>query len=257
MTQDANSPAAKPSLSRIVVTVCTYNESENIGRLLTEIRSSLPEADILVIDDESPDGTGQVVLDRAASDPKVYLHSRHGERGLGSATLFAFQHVIAQDYDILINLDADFSHHPRYLPELVKALQTTDADVAIGSRYVASGSIKGWPLKRHIMSKSINFWARSWMGLPIRDCSGSYRAYRCDLLRKVDFSEFRSRGYSVQEELLFRCARGGAKFTEVPIEFVDREVGESKINMNEAMKAVWIIARCGLEPKKKGTTERV
>lgn len=256
MTQDVTTPAEQ-SPPKIVITICTYNESENISRLLTEIRGSLPEADLLVIDDESPDGTGQIVLDRAAEDSKIHLHSRRGERGLGSATLFAFQHVIAQDYDILINLDADFSHHPRYLPDLVKALQTTDADVAIGSRYVESGSIKGWPLKRHFMSKSINLWARCWMGLPIRDCSGSYRAYRCDLLRKVDFSEFRSRGYSVQEELLFRCARVGAKFTEVPIEFVDREVGESKINMNEAMKAVWIIARCGLEPKKKGTTGRV
>jgi len=238
------------SLPRIAITICTYNEAENLDRLLHGIREQLPDADILVVDDDSPDGTSQLAEQWAERDDHVHAFRRVAERGLGTATLFAFQKALQAGYEILINMDADFSHDPRHLPQLLEALEQSDADVVVGSRYVEQGGIEGWPFRRHLMSRAINAWTRTWMGLKQGDCSGSYRAYRCDLLQKVDFSKFRSVGYAVQEEMLFRCARAGAKIVEVPIQFVDREAGRSKINMKEAMKAVWIIARCSLESKK-------
>ncbi len=231
----------------VLITLCTYNEAENLPRLLGELRSVLPQGDILIIDDDSPDGTGKIADEKAAADSHIRVVHRKGERGLGSATLKAFQLSLERNYDLLINMDADFSHPPRYIPALIDALQTEQADVAVGSRYVPGGKIVGWPLKRHLMSRCINIWSRIFLGLKARDCSGSYRCYRCSMLRKIDFSRFRSRGYSVQEELLFRCAQVGAKIVESPIVFEERRLGDSKINMKEAIRAVFVILRCGLE----------
>ncbi len=247
LSKELSSSPPKSASERIVVTICTYNERDNLGRLLTTIRETLPQADIMVVDDNSPDGTGDLADERAQADPAIHVLHRYNERGLGTATIHAFQQALERGYDILINLDADFSHDPKYFIDLLTALDDQQADVAIGSRYVESGGVQGWPLKRKFMSSAINAWSRFWLGLKTRDCSGSYRAYRCALLRKIDFSKFLSQGYSVQEELLYRCAQAGATFTEVPIVFVDREVGTSKINLSESMKAVWLIARCGCE----------
>jgi len=231
----------------VVITVCTYNERENLPRLIETIFSYLPETDILVVDDESPDGTGQLAEEIGSRDSRVKVKIRRGERGLGTATLFGFKTALEAGYSFIINLDADFSHHPRHLPELLAPVKSGAADVAIGSRYIPGGGVKGWPLKRQLMSHCINVWTRVWMRLKPRDCSGSYRCYRGDTLRKIDFSRFRAKGYAVQEELLFRAARAGARFQEVPIMFEDRVVGESKINLKEAVTAVQVIARCGLE----------
>ena len=231
----------------VVVNVCTYNERENLPRLIETIFSYLPETDILVVDDESPDGTGQLAEEIASRDPRVKVKIRRNERGLGTATLFGFKTAMEAGYSYIINLDADFSHHPRHLPDLLAPVKSGEADVAVGSRYISGGGVKGWPMKRHIMSHGINVWTRFWMGLKTRDCSGSYRCYRADTLRKIDFSRFRAKGYAVQEELLFRASRAGARFQEVPIMFEDRVVGESKINMKEAINAVGVIARCGME----------
>ncbi len=232
-----------------VITVCTYNEHENLVRLVEGIRAYLPDAWILVVDDLSPDGTGALADELAQQDSRIQVHHRQGPRGLGNATLHAFQAALALNTEYVINLDADYSHHPRHLPELLQALQESGADVAIGSRYVSGGKIEGWPWRRHMMSRCINVWSRFWMKLTPRDCSGSYRCYKTSLLKKVDFESFRSRGYAVQEELLFRCAQAGAQFVEVPITFEDRRAGESKINLKEAVNAVRIIARCGMEKK--------
>ena len=228
-----------------VVTLCTYNDT--LPCLLSEILTQLPESRVLVVDDSSPDGTGELADSMAATDPRILVHHRHGVRGLGTATLYAFQAALKLGGEFLVNLDADFSHHPRHLRQLLRTLRTSSADVAIGSRYVQGGKIVGWPIRRHVMSRCINTWARMWMHLSTRDCSGSYRCYRMALLRRIDFSKFRSHGYAVQEELLYRCARAGATFVEVPITFEDRLAGESKINLKEALTAVAIIARCGME----------
>lgn len=229
------------------MTICTYNESENLSRLVKEIHAVAPLVDILVVDDDSPDGTGKLADQLAKENSRIHVIHRIGERGLGTAMLKALEHCIDAGYDLLINMDADFSHHPRYIPEIIQALHDSNADVSIGSRYVPGGKIVGWPLKRHFMSRCINIWSRLCLGLKTRDCSGSYRCYRCSMLRQIDFSRFRSRGYSVLEELLFRTAQVGAKIVESPIIFEDRQKGESKINLKEAVWAVFIILRCSLE----------
>lgn len=189
---------------RCVITLCTYNERENISRLIPEIRAALPQADLLVVDDNSPDGTSDVVRQFSETDPQVHLLWRAGKEGLGAATLAGFQAAIERSYDFVLNMDADFSHHPRYLPALYAAMDR--ADVVIGSRYVSGGGITGWPFLRHFMSRGINIYSRWLLGLKSRDCSGAFRCYRISKLREIDFSKFRSRGYAFQEEMLYRCA---------------------------------------------------
>lgn len=193
MSDQSDSLHHPGSRQGVVVTICTYNEAENLSRLLEEIFRYLPSAHVLIVDDNSPDGTGKLADQLCQQDERVHVKHRLRERGLGTATLCAFQTALAGNYEFLINLDADFSHHPRYLPELLAELQKNQADVAIGSRYVSGGKITGWPARRHLMSRSINSWSRLWMGLKTRDCSGSYRIYRCSMLEKIDFSRLLKR----------------------------------------------------------------
>ncbi len=236
-------------MPRTLITIATYNEIENLPRLVDEIEAVVPTADLLVIDDNSPDGTGRWCAERAADDPHLFCLHREAKLGLGSATLDGFQYAIAQGYDLVLNLDADFSHSPQAIPSLIDRLSASDSmpvDVAIGSRYVTGGKVEGWPLHRRIMSRCVNLYARLLLRLPMRDCSGSFRCYRVDALRRLDFNAFRSRGYSYLEEILWRLKRTGTTFAEVPIVFVDREHGTSKINLREAVVAIWIILRLGL-----------
>ena len=230
---------------RILVTVCTYNERDNLEKLIPQIHTQLPEADVLVVDDNSPDGTGQLADQLAQEDQRVHVLHRAGKLGLGSATIAGFRYGIEQDYDYLINMDADFSHHPRLLPSLLSRM--TDADVAIGSRYVPGGGVEGWGLLRHFMSRSINCYARCLLGLRTHDNSGSYRCYRVHCLRQIDFNRVRSRGYSFQEEILYLCRRIGCRFVVVPIVFEDRRYGTSKISWRESVSALWIIFRLTLD----------
>lgn len=233
----------------VAVTLCTYNERDNIAALIQEIRRHLPQADVLVVDDNSPDGTADLVRSLAATDPQIHLLLRSNKEGLGAATIAGFQWVIARNYDAAINLDADFSHPPERLPDLLAGLATSD--VCIGSRYVTGGSISGWPLSRHVMSRGVN-WLSQWLlALPIRDCSGAYRAYRVSLLRNMTWSAFRSLGYAFQEEMLFRCRIAGARIVERPIHFADRRVGTSKINGSEIVRAIrdlWLCSRESVSP---------
>ncbi|MEZ6045671.1 MAG: polyprenol monophosphomannose synthase [Planctomycetaceae bacterium] len=230
---------------RILITLCTYNERENLQQLIPEIQGALPDAHILVVDDNSPDGTGDLVRSQQANHPELFLLEREGKLGLGSATVAAFQWGIEHDYEYLINLDADFSHPPRYLPDLVKEMEHTD--VAIASRYVEGGEIEGWGLKRHLMSRGINCYARMLLRLKTRDNSGSYRCYRVSRLAELDFSKIVSRGYAFQEEILYRCRRIGCRFVEVPFLFEERRYGSSKINGREAISALGNLLRLGVE----------
>ena len=231
-------------MPRILITLCTYNERENIELLIPELLATVPHAFVLVVDDNSPDGTGQRVNDLAASNPQVLIIHRRGKLGLGSATVEAFQYAIANGYDVLLNLDADFSHQPRYIPELLRRL--SEADVVIGSRYVAGGGVVGWGVRRHLMSQAINTMARLLLGLKTRDNSGSFRCYDVRLLAKIDWSQTLSRGYAFQEEILYRCARAGCRFVETPIVFEDRRYGQTKINLYECLTAVRDLLRLGL-----------
>lgn len=235
----------EPPAPRLAVTVCTFNERENIARLIPLILEALPQADVLVVDDSSPDGTANVVRMLGQDDSRVKLLLRTEKSGLGAATLAGFQWAIDQGYDFVLNMDADFSHHPRHLPAVLRSMSS--ADVAIGSRYVPGGEIVGWSLKRHVMSQGINVYSRVLLGLRARDCSGAFRCYRIAKLREIDFTRFRARGYAFQEEMLYRCARVGCRMIETPITFEDRIVGQSKINLREMLRAVRDLFLLGLD----------
>jgi dolichol-phosphate mannosyltransferase len=233
---------------KTLVTVATYNEIENLPRLVEQVFASAPQVELLVIDDNSPDGTGRWCEEQHAADPRVHCLHRPGKLGLGTATIAGMKYGIEHGYDQVLNMDADFSHDPRHLPAMLEAMNNGQGpvDVVIGSRYVPGGKIEGWPLKRHLMSRLVNLYARWMLGLKSRDCSGAFRCYRTEVLSKVDFETICSRGYSFQEEILWRLKRLGARFAETPITFVDRQHGSSKINNKEAVAALKIIFRLGL-----------
>ncbi len=232
-----------------LVTVATYNEIENLPRLVDAIFEVAPAVDLLVIDDNSPDGTGRWCDERAAADPRVRCLHREGKLGLGTATMAGMRYAIEQGYRYVLNMDADFSHPPRYLPDLLAGMDPKDGpavDVMIGSRYVAGGGVEGWPWRRKFMSGGVNLYARWLLGLKAKDCSGAFRCYRTEVLARLDFDRVRSRGYSFQEEILWHLKRAGARFGETPIVFVDRTAGRSKINTREAIAALWIIFALGV-----------
>lgn len=240
-----SAPESEPNSQRLLVTLCTYNERENIEVLLPEIRKYLPNAHILVVDDNSPDGTGDYVRKQQQHDPALHLLQRAGKLGLGTATVAAFNFAINQQYDWMINLDADFSHPPRYLPDLVAASAAND--VVIGSRYVPGGSIEGWGPVRHFMSRGINVYARCLLGLKTKDNSGAFRCYRVSKLAEVDWSKSRAKGYAFQEELMFRLKQAGCRFAEVPIHFEERRFGQTKINWKEVVIAGLVLWRIRIE----------
>jgi dolichol-phosphate mannosyltransferase len=235
---------------KTLVTVATYNEMENLPGLAEEIFRFAPDADLLVIDDNSPDGTGQWCDRKHAEDPRVSCLHRTGKLGLGTAIIAGMKYAIEHGYRYMLNLDADFSHPPKCIPDLIAGMDPPGGaakDVMIGSRYIKDGGTEGWPLKRKLMSRGVNLYARCLLGLKPRDCSGSFRCYRVSLLEKLDFDSIRSRGYSFQEEILWRLKRLGAMFGESPIVFVERQRGKSKIHSGEAYNAVKIIFSLGVQ----------
>lgn len=241
--------------AKILISMATYNEKENLVPLVQEIQKYAPQADILVIDDNSPDGTGRIADDLARADPRIRVLHRAGKLGLGTAILAGMNYAMNNGYDLFINLDADFSHHPRYLPALLVGMR--DHDVMIGSRYVAGGGTENWPLSRRLMSKAVNLLVRMLLRLPAKDTSGSYRCYRVELLRRTNLDHMTSRGYSFQQEVLFRCRLAGARIGETPIVFEDRRAGVTKVNTKEVVRSistlVWIgvKATLGFGPKPK------
>jgi len=225
----------------LLITLCTYNEQQNIRLLIPELRQVAPDADILVIDDNSPDGTAGVVRELSENDPAVQLLLRETKEGLGAATLAGFRYGIEHGYERLLNMDADLSHNPRHIPELRELSETHD--VAIGSRYVSGGSINGWSMLRHLMSRTINIYARFMLGLETRDNSGSYRCYSVKSLAAINWQQTLSMGYAFQEEVLYRLRRSGCTFAESPIVFDNRQHGETKISFEECISAVWVLLK--------------
>ena len=202
-----------PPTPRTLITVATYNEIENLPTLVQEVLTIVPAAHLLVIDDNSPDGTGDWCDRQAQHDPRVHCLHRAGKLGLGTATIAGMQYGIDNEFDYVLNMDADFSHHPRYLPALIAGMDPPggpQVDVMIGSRYVSGGGTKDWPLKRKLMSRGVNLYARMMLGLRTRDCSGAFRCYRVSMLEKINFAAIRSRGYSFQEEILWHLKIGRA-----------------------------------------------
>ncbi len=229
---------------RLLVSLCAYNERDNLEQLIPEIRSVAPHAHIVVIDDNSPDGTGELVSKFASRDPQVHLISRPGKLGLGTATVEAFRFAATGGYDWLLNLDADYSHPPRFIPDILAARDR--ADVVVGSRYVPGGKIPDWPFRRRMMSWGINTLARVCLGLKTRDNSGAFRCYRMSKAGQLVDAKFIARGYAFQEEVLYRLKRLGCTFTEVPITFEERRYGRTKINVREVAAALVVMGRLGL-----------
>jgi dolichol-phosphate mannosyltransferase len=239
---DPGTPAAKAP--KLLISLATYNEAGNLEPLIEEIRGFAPGSEILVIDDGSPDGTGELADRLAAELPGIHVIHRPGKLGLGTATVAAMKFAVANRYDYLLNLDADFSHPPRFIPALLAGMDRHD--VMIGSRYIPGGGVEGgFNLKRKLMSAGINLYARLLLGLRTRDNSGSFRCYRVAKLAEIDLGRVRSRGYSYLEEILFRCRQAGCRMGETPILFENRRAGVSKINMWEAVEALRVILVLG------------
>jgi len=220
----------------VVVIIPTYNEHENIGRLLNRIFVHLPEAHILVIDDGSPDGTGDIVQARSVTDERVHLMRRAGKEGLGTAYIAGFRWALGRNYDVIVSMDADFSHDPAYLPRLVE--RSRSHDLVVGSRYVPGGATPDWTLKRRVISRAGNIVARAVLGIPMRDCTTAYRCYRRATLAGIDLNAINLVGYGFLIEMAYQCHINGLRIAEIPIVFMDRRSGESKMSRAIVVEAL-------------------
>lgn len=234
-------------LGRVVVIIPTYNERENLELITGRVRAAIPEVDVLVADDNSPDGTGAIADALAAADDHVLVLHRKGKEGLGAAYLAGFDWALEHGYDVIVEMDADGSHQPEQLPLLLDALR--DADLVLGSRYVAGGSVVNWPRSREVLSRGGNVYTRVMLGVPIKDATGGYRAFRADTLRKLDLTGVESKGYCFQVDLARRAVRSGLRVREVPIEFVERELGTSKMDQRIVVEALWRVTVWGAQDK--------
>ena len=229
--------------------MATYNEIDNLPRLVLQLTELLPEADILVIDDASPDGTGNWCESSLSKYPRMSVIHREGKLGLGTAAIAGFQYALGNDYSCIATMDADLSHAPNSLREMLGKLQepgNEDAGVCIGSRYVAGGGTEGWPLIRRVASRCVNLFARVMLRLKTKDNSGAFRIYRRSALERMDVSELKSSDYAYLEEILWRLSREGVSMVEHPIVFQNRELGKSKANPLLGVKVFWQIFRMGI-----------
>ncbi len=229
---------------KYVVVIGTYNEAENIAGLLPDVLRLGPEYEAIVVDDNSPDGTGRLVSEAAAKEPRIHLLQRSGKLGYGSAYADGFRAALDLDADYIVQMDADFSHNPRDIPRLLEAAE--GVDVVIGSRYVEGGSIQGWPLRRRIVSRVANLVARLLLGLPIRDCTMGFKCFRRSTLESINFADVRSKGFCSGYEINYLCHRSGKVFREVPIGFVDRQAGKSKLKRRMILETLFVLLRLRL-----------
>ncbi|WP_027938361.1 polyprenol monophosphomannose synthase [Anaeroarcus burkinensis] len=231
-----------------LIIIPTYNEKENLGPLLEAIYGIRPDIHVLVVDDNSPDGTGQLVADWAETpqyEGRLFLLRRAGKLGLGTAYIAGFRWALARSYRRILEMDADFSHNPRYLPDLLAAAE--EADLVLGSRYVPGGGVKNWGFWRRFLSRGGSLYARVLLGLPYQDLTGGFKCFRREVLETLDLGAVRSNGYSFQIELTYRAHCKGFKIKEVPIIFEDREVGKSKMSKNIFLEAVLMVWKLRME----------
>ncbi len=225
------------------VIIPTFNEAENLPRAVEQVRRFAPEVHILVVDDASPDGTGDIADDIAARDSAVHVLHRSGKAGLGAAYLAGFDWALERGYDVIVEMDADGSHRAEDLPRLLAAL--TDADVVLGSRWVPGGEVVNWPRSREVLSRGGNLYTRLALGIPLRDATGGYRAFRADVLRSIALDDVASQGYCFQVDLAWRAVQRGFRVREVPITFVEREIGTSKMSRSIVAEALWRVTQWG------------
>lgn len=230
------------SMRRPLIVTPTYNERANLERFVEEVRGTLPDADLIIVDDASPDGTGDLADSIAVRDERVHVMHRPKKLGLGTAYIDAFTWGLGRGYDCFFEMDADFSHDVRYLADFVRALDE-GADVVIGSRNVPGGGVEGWGPGRHVLSKGGSIYSRTILGLPVRDLTSGYKAFSRKALESIDLRSVRSNGYSFQIEMTYRAARKGMKIVEVPIVFVDRRAGQSKMSRRIFLEAVGVVWR--------------
>ena len=236
---------ARPPLQRVCICVPTYDEADNIRSIVARIRAAVPTADVLVLDDNSPDGTGQIADELAAADPQVHVLHRAGKEGLGPAYLAGFAWARERGYDAVVEIDADGSHLPEQLPALLAAAE--HADLVIGSRWVPGGSVRNWPAHRRALSVGANTYARLALGIPVRDSTAGFRVYRLAALASMDTHEVASQGYCFQVDLTLRALDRGLTVVEVPIDFVEREVGTSKMSDSIVREAAVRVGQWGLQ----------
>lgn len=235
----------RPSLHTLVV-IPTYNELENLPIIVGRLQQARPDVHILVVDDGSPDGTGKLADELSAADPeRIHVMHRTEKAGLGAAYLASFAWGLARDYAVLVEMDADGSHAPEQLYRLLDAIDA-GADVAIGSRYVDGGTVRNWPVRRLVLSKTANTYARLLLGVGIHDITAGYRAYRRSVLEKIDLNAVDSKGYCFQVDLTWRAVNNGFTITEVPITFTERELGVSKMSGSNIREAMVKVARWGI-----------
>jgi len=230
---------------KTLVVVPTYNERRNIEELIPRVLGQSPEIDMLVVDDGSPDGTGEYVDGVAAENPRVSALHRPGKMGLGSAYVHAFKHALTTDAELVIQMDADFSHDPDVIPRLMDEARTHD--VVLGSRYITGANVVNWPVQRLLLSYFANVYTRIIAGLPLRDSTGGFKCFRRRVLAEIDLDAIRSDGYSFQIEVNFRSWRKGFSIVEIPIVFVDRHSGTSKMSRRIVWEAMWLVWRLRLE----------
>ena len=233
------------SRGHCLVVVPTYNEALNIERLVIEVLGQGPQFDVLVVDDGSPDGTGDLVAAMAALTSRVQLIRRAGKLGLGSAYVAGFREGLRQGYRYLCEMDADFSHQPRYLPVLL-AVAERAADVALGSRNVPGGRVENWSWVRKLISKGGSLYARTLLGMPVRDCTGGFKCFRAGVLAQIDLDSIGSNGYAFQVEMNYRCHQAGFRIHELPIVFPDRIAGQSKMSQRIVWEAAALVLKLRL-----------
>ncbi|MFD0378892.1 polyprenol monophosphomannose synthase [Streptomyces sp. NPDC127112] len=245
-------------LGTTLVIIPTYNEAENIGRIVGRVRAAVPEAHVMVADDNSPDGTGKLADELAAEDDHVHVMHRKGKEGLGAAYLAGFAWGLEHGYGVLVEMDADGSHQPEELPRLLTAL--AGADLVLGSRWVPGGRVVNWPKSREFLSRGGSTYSRLMLDVPIRDVTGGYRAFRRETLEGLGLDEVASAGYCFQVDLARRAVRKGFRVVEVPITFVERELGDSKMSKDIVVEALWRVTQWGLGERLAkltgGTTRR-
>ncbi len=228
-----------------LVVVPTYNEIENLDALLEALMSLPGGVEVLVVDDGSPDGTGARADAWVAREPRVHAIHRPGKMGLGTAYLAGFRWALDHGYEAILEMDADFSHNPAYVPELIS--RASGADLVIGSRYVAGGGTHGWGAHRKLLSKGANLFAQTMLNLSVHDCTAGFRCYRSDALARIDLATVLAEGYSFQVEMLIRVLRSGGRVAEIPIVFEERRHGRSKISRTEVLLAIQTVLRLALE----------
>jgi len=239
-------PGSSRSVARVndraIVIVPTFNERNNIARLIGEILEQDYRLDILVVDDASPDGTGDIVRGLVAKNPRVHLMERPGKMGLGTAYIAGFQWALERGYKYAFEMDADFSHDPKHLPEFLKAIES--ADLVLGSRYRRGRvTVVNWPMSRLFLSYAANIYARAVTGLRVDDTTGGFKCFRVNVLESIDLNSVKSNGYAFQIEMTFRAWKKGFRIAEIPIVFHDRTEGESKMSKRIVREAIWMVWR--------------